>query len=132
MEDTGVTVELAKFKKKPDRFCSRCGKRSKQYEEKETDVAIATKLLELVYTDACDTVLLMTGDTDLAPAVSTVRQAPTHKDIRFALPYKRHNRELRRMAPNSLRIGKERYAKYQFSDPHVTSDGRKFTKPSHW
>ncbi|CAA9437073.1 MAG: hypothetical protein AVDCRST_MAG03-3691, partial [uncultured Rubrobacteraceae bacterium] len=37
----------------------------------------------------------------------------------LALPYKRHNRELRRMAPNSPRIGKERFAKYQFSDPYV-------------
>lgn len=45
---------------------------------------MATKLLELVYTDACDAVLLMTGDTDLVPAVRTARHAPTQKDIRFS------------------------------------------------
>lgn len=93
---------------------------------------MAIKLLELVYTDACDAVLLMTGDTDLVPAVRTARHAPTQEDIRLALPYRRHNRELRRMAPNSLRIGKERFAKYQFSDPYVKSDGRRLAKPSHW
>jgi uncharacterized LabA/DUF88 family protein len=132
LEDTGVEVKLAKFKRKPDRFCARCGKRSRQYEEKETDVAIAAKLLELVYTDACDTVVLMTGDTDLAPAVKTAQSTPIKKDIRFALPYKRHNNELRKIAPDSFRIGKERYANYQFTDPYVLSSGKKMSKPPSW
>lgn len=132
LSDTGVKIELAKFKRKPDRICTRCGKKHKQHEEKETDVAIATKLLELVYTNACETVLLVTGDTDLAPAVRAARRAPGNKDVRFALPYKRHNRELRQLAPGSVRVGKERYAKHQFSDPFVLSSGREIQKPPSW
>lgn len=137
LEDSGVKVHLADFKRKPDNRCYRCGHTWPQHEEKETDVALAAKLLELVATDACDTVVLMTGDTDLAPAVRTAqslcaRDSFSNKDIRFALPYKRHNNILRQIAPKSLRMGKERYAKYQFPDPYVLASGKKIPKPSSW
>jgi len=137
LEDTGIKKHLAKFKHKEDNQCYNCGHTWPAHEEKETDVAIAAKLLDLVVTDACDTVVLMTGDTDLAPGVRTAQKliadkVVTEKDIRFALPYKRHNNILREIAPKSLRMGKERCAKYQFPDPYVLKNGRKIAKPSSW
>lgn len=137
LQDTGVKDHLADFKRKDDNECYNCGHKWPNNEEKETDVAIASKLLELVVTDACDTVVLMTGDTDLAPAVRTAQKlvaggVVAHKDIRFALPYKRHNNILRDIAPGSLRMGKERYAKYQFPDPFTLKSGKKVSKPSSW
>lgn len=132
LEDTGAKVELAKFKRKRDFSCPGCGNKLKHYEEKETDVAIATKLLELVFTDACDTVVLMTGDTDLAPAVRIAQNSFPEKDIRFALPYKRHNNVLRKLAPGSFTIGKENYANHQFSDPYLPAKGENISKPSSW
>ncbi len=132
LEDTGVGIELAKFKRKPDHRCVHCGNKIKQYEEKETDVAVAAKLLELVFTDACDAVVLVTGDTDLAPAVRTAQNSFPEKDIRFALPYKRHNNELRKMAPHSFTIGKEAYLNHQFSDPHQLTSEEMVNKPASW
>ncbi len=132
LEDTGVKVNLAKFKRKPDHRCYNCGEKSKRHEEKETDVAIAAKLLELVFANACDTVVLMTGDTDLAPAVRTAKNHSPDKDIRFALPYKRHSNDLRRIAPKSFKIGKETYAKHQFPDPYLLPSGTEIAKPLPW
>ncbi len=140
LENTGVIVELARFKRKPDyrcfhcgnTDCGHCGQRLKQWEEKETDVAIAAKLLELVFTNACDTVVLMTGDTDFAPAVRTAQGASPRKDVRFAFPYNRVNNDLRKIAPKSFRIGKESYANHQFSDPYVLSSGEQINKPLLW
>jgi uncharacterized LabA/DUF88 family protein len=140
LEDTGVRVELAKFKRKRDFCCPNCGKsrcghcgeRLKHYEEKETDVAIAAKLLELVFTDICDTIVLMTGDTDLVPAVKIARHWFPGKDIRFALPYKRPNNVLRKLAPDSFTIGKEKYAKHQFPNPYQLSGGKTLSKPESW
>jgi hypothetical protein len=131
---------LARFKRKPDyrcfhcgnTRCGHCGNRLKQWEEKETDVAVAAKLLELVYTDACDTVVLVTGDTDFAPAVRTAQNASPKKDVRFAFPYNRPNNDLRKLAPGSFRVGREQYANHQFSDPYVLSNGTKVSKPAHW
>ena len=140
LKDTGVTVELARFKRKPDyrcfycgnTRCGHCGERLKQWEEKETDVAVATKLLELVFTDACDTVILVTGDTDFAPAVKTAQNADPKKDIRFAFPYNRVNNDLKKIAPNSFRISKQGYAKHQLPDPFTLSNGKLVHKPESW
>lgn len=140
LEDTGVVVQLGKFKRKRDfscpscgnRNCGHCGGRLKRHEEKETDVAIATKMLELFFTNACDTLVIVTGDTDLAPAVQTAQRLFPAKDIRFALPYERHNKLLRQIAPASFRIGKDGYTKHQFPDPFVLKSGRQIHKPSSW
>lgn len=140
LEDTNVVVQLGKFKRKRDFSCPNCGKnhcghcsaRLKHYEEKETDVAIAARMLELLFTNACDTVVLVTGDTDLAPAIRTAQRLFPGKDIRFALPYERHNKLLRQIAPASFRIGKDGYTKHQFPDPFVLKNGKKVPKPSSW
>lgn len=68
LEDTGVVVELSRFKMK-DIVCRQCGHKFQRAEEKETDVALAAKLLEVLHKDECDTAVLVTGDTDIAPAV---------------------------------------------------------------
>ena len=138
LEETGVEVELARFKRKKVKFRvlgdrgDYCAGELRRYEEKETDVAIAVKLLELLFTDSCDTAMLVTGDTDLAPAVRAAQRLFPEKDVRFAFPYRRHNKELKDLAPKSFIIGSGSYSKHQFADPFVLSDGRKIDKPSHW
>jgi hypothetical protein len=64
--------------------------------------------LELFHTDACDTVVLVTGDTDLTPAVRTAAQVFPSKTVHFAFPYKRKNKELAQLTGNSFVIRKER------------------------
>ena len=140
LEDLGVVVQLGKFKKKRDfscpncgqSVCGHCGGKLKHYEEKETDVAIATKMLELLFTNTCDTIILVTGDTDLAPAIRTAQRLFPDKDIRFALPYERHNKLLRQIAPKSFRIGKDGYTNNQLPDPFTLKSGKTISKPSSW
>jgi uncharacterized LabA/DUF88 family protein len=131
LRDTGVNVELARFKDK-EVWCDNCHNTLLRHEEKETDVAIAVKLLELFHTNSCDTVVLVTGDTDLAPAVKTAKRLFPQKTICFAFPYKRKNRELSGLVSRSFRIRKEHYQKHQFPDPYVMQDGRKVNKPPSW
>jgi uncharacterized LabA/DUF88 family protein len=131
LQATGVLSELNRFKRKSMR-CPSCGHRYNRYEEKETDVSIALKLLELFVTDSCDTVVLVTGDTDLAPAVRTAKKLFTGKRVVFAFPYKRKNSELAKLAPGSFEIKKEQYTKYQFSNPYTLPDGSQISKPSKW
>jgi uncharacterized LabA/DUF88 family protein len=140
LEDTDVVVHYGKFKRKRDfncpncrqSICGHCGERLKQHEEKETDVAIATKMLELLFTNTCDTIVLVTGDTDLAPAVKTAQRLFPAKDIRFGLPYGRHNKLLRKLAPKSFRIGSKGYTKNQLLDPFILGGGKRVSKPSSW
>lgn len=131
LQSTGVIAELNRFKRKSMR-CPSCGHRYDRYEEKETDVSIALKLLELFITDSCDTVILVTGDTDLAPAVRTAKKLFSSKRALFAFPYKRKNNELAQLAPESFEISKEQYTKHQFPDPYALPDGSRVNKPSKW
>src|SRR5436305_1558399 len=62
LEDAGVVVELSRFKAK-DVTCPSCHTVFQRHEEKETDVALAAKLLEVFARDECDAAVLMTGDT---------------------------------------------------------------------
>ncbi|UBF27051.1 NYN domain-containing protein [Kovacikia minuta CCNUW1] len=131
LQATGVIAELNRFKRKSMR-CPSCKHNFYRREEKETDVALAVKLLELFVTDSCDTVVLVTGDTDLAPAVRTAKQLFSNKKVIFAFPYKRKNQELVKLAPGSFEIKKEQYVKHQFPNPYVLLDGSIISKPTSW
>jgi len=131
LQATGVIIELNRFKKKSTR-CHLCGKTFNKYEEKETDVAIAVKLLEVLVTDSCDSAVLVTGDTDLAPAIRTADKLFPHKRIICAFPYKRKNKELAKLALGSYEINKNQYPKHQFPDPYVLPSGTAIHKPSPW
>jgi len=128
---SGVITELGRFKYK-DVWCEDCRKKQGHYEEKETDVAISVKLIELFHNDACDVAVLVSGDTDLAPAVRAANRLFPSKLVCFAFPYKRKNEELAKLVPRSFRIKKERYASFQFPDPVVLAGGRGISKPPHW
>lgn len=130
LRETGVEEQLARFKRKTI-HCSHGGKITR-YEEKETDVAIASKLFEVLINDECDTVILMTGDTDFTPAIKTAKRLCPCKRIIFSFPFGRKNDELAKMAPGSFTIRRNSYVKHQFSDPFVLSDGTVIPKPSDW
>ena len=132
LQSTGVVPILGRFKSKMI-YCRHCRSSSQHFEEKETDVAMSTTLLEVLHLDAADTVVLVTGDTDLAPVVRTARRLFPASRIWFMFPYKRKNKELSQIADGSCYIRKERYGAHQF--PAVVAlgaPGRVIVKPASW
>jgi len=89
----------------------------KGFEEKETDVAIAVKMLELVHSGRVDSLVLMSGDTDLCPAVDGVRRMCFSVGLRVAFPYQRYNKDLDQRADARFRISPRLMAASQFPDP---------------
>jgi hypothetical protein len=127
---TDVTVELGRFKPKTV-FCRQCRSNFTSHEEKETDVAIATKLMELGHVGTSGVVVLITGDTDLAPAVKTATRLFAQMEVFFAFPYRRSNAELQRLKPRSFKITVRSYLTCQFPDPLDVS-GHSIPKPASW
>ena len=109
-----------------------CHLRQPGFEEKETDVAIAVKMLELVQSGRVDSLVLMSGDTDLCPAVDGVRRMSPSVGLRVAFPYQRYNKDLDQRADGRFRISPRLIAASQFSDPYVLMTGRIFQKPPIW
>ncbi len=126
-----VKAHLGKFKRK-QAYCPTCKEYIKVYEEKETDVAIASLLLKLAFKEDLDIAVLVTGDTDLAPAVRDFQNLFPQKRVLFAFPYKRKNKELAKLAPGSFVLGKETYTKYQFPKEVRLPSGKKVKKPDKW
>jgi len=85
LEASGVEVVLGNFKKKP-RECKRCGAQWEGHEEKETDVNIALTLLELAFAGEFDRALIVSADSDLAPALRAVRRLSPDKVLKVLTP----------------------------------------------
>jgi uncharacterized LabA/DUF88 family protein len=119
---TSVISVLGRFKAKTI-HCQRCRADNRHYEEKETDVAISMKLMEILIRDQADTVALVTGDTDLAPAIKTASFLFPKKQIALAFPYRRKSVELLRLVPIHFQLRKELYAAHQLPDPIVLESG---------
>jgi uncharacterized LabA/DUF88 family protein len=131
LEETGVNIVLGRFKEKWV-HCKNCRTSFIKHEEKETDVNIAVKLLELLFTDVCDIAVLITGDTDLYPAVKRCKELFPKKHLLFAFPYARKTKELWRLAQDSFSISGKQYLKHQFPNPFILKNGKEIFKPKDW
>ena len=70
-ENEGVSIVYGEFKRK-QKFCTVCRNYFWTFEEKQTDVNIALKLLQLAVADRYDKAIIISGDTDLIPAIKAV------------------------------------------------------------
>jgi uncharacterized LabA/DUF88 family protein len=134
LESTGIEVIRGRFKEK-ELFCPLCKQVYVGHVEKQTDIAIGSKLLELLYADDnnhCETFMLITGDSDLAPAIKTAIKVAPNVDIRFAFPVNRKSNDLLRLAPNSIKLKGGHYKANQFKNPLRLTDGTLLHKPSVW
>jgi uncharacterized LabA/DUF88 family protein len=87
-----VEITVGKFKKK--RFqclhttCSHAGDRFfDALEEKRTDVNIAVAMVDDAYQDRCDQFVLVSGDSDLVPAIGIIRSRFPSKKITVYVPH---------------------------------------------
>ncbi len=131
LRERGIDVELGEFKERRS-MCPHCGQQIVRHEEKQTDVAIACRLLERFGRDRCDAVVLVTGDSDLAAAVREARKWFPDRDVLCGFPYRRESHELRSIATSTFRIRRERYLQHQLPDPVNLPDGTLVHRPREW
>ena len=106
LRQENITPILGKFKEK-DMTCGKCGQHYKSHEEKRTDVNIALKMVSDAVLGKYDTAILVSGDTDMIPAIETIRDLSLHKRIGVLFPLKRFTNELKEAADFSMTIKKQ-------------------------
>jgi len=131
LKGSGVRLHVADFKRK-NLTCPRCGNRFERHEEKETDVSMGVKAIELLHLDACDTLVIVSGDTDFAPSIRTSKRLFPAAQVGVAFPHARFNAELQQIADFSFRIRGARYVQHQLPDPVELPDGRRLRRPPQW
>ena len=114
------------------RVCNRCGNQLLSYEEKLTDVNIATAMLCDAYADEFDTAILISGDADLATPVKEILAKFPDKRIVAAFPPDRVSKRLRQVATAYFSIGRGVCSRSLFPDRVKKSDGYVLTRPANW
>ncbi|TCB99001.1 NYN domain-containing protein [Micromonospora zingiberis] len=139
-----LTVHLGRFKERTIRDCRRCGQSYtcgcgrpyKSYEEKGTDVALGAMMVADAALRVADTTLLISADTDLAPALATVKQVNPAQLIYLAMPpgntrASSHLTSIGALGQFFIREQALRSAQL----PGIVADpvtGRSYTRPSKW
>jgi uncharacterized LabA/DUF88 family protein len=130
LKATGVRLVEGRFQEKPQE-CKRCGATWRSYEEKESDVNLCVGLMEAARLRQFDVALIVSGDSDMVPAVKAVRHLNTSLRLIAAFPPKRFSDDLRRSVHAHLRIGTAKIRQSQLNDV-VSKDGRDYQRPGYW
>lgn len=105
-----------------------------RYEEKQTDVGIATTIIAMASRDEFDIALLISGDTDFVPVFKSMQEYFSNKQMRAAVPAAKvpapYNHLLR---PGYCRLIKgSQLEKCQLPDPVILRSGFPIPKPDAW
>lgn len=126
-----ITSHFGHYLPKQQR-CHSCGATWTSHEEKMTDVNIAAQLLVDAYEDRFDTVLIVSGDSDLTTPIKLVRERFPKKRLIVAFPPKRRSDQLRRAAHGYIVIGADSLRQNLLPNEITTASGFVLKRPKQW
>jgi uncharacterized LabA/DUF88 family protein len=137
LKDIGVEVQEGRFKEKTRRFShdtpgTKLSVEWVAFEEKQTDVNIAVSLVAGACLESYDIALLISGDTDLCPAVRMVKKMYPQKEVHVILPFGRHADELKQVSDKSYKIHQQTLDTCILPEPYLHSSGRTIYRPQSW
>ena len=126
-----VKVIFGAFRHK-DRTCQICHKQYKTFEEKQTDVNIAIKLFQTAIADTWDTALIVSGDSDLIPAIRAIKTTFPSKQTGVIIPIGRRAEELKKETDFHKKIKKKHLETCQFNEIIKLNDSHVLKCPDSW
>ncbi len=111
--------------------CTNCGHLRTKNEEKMTDVNIAVTILVDALDDVYDTAILISGDSDLVPPISVVKDK-FKKRVVIAFPPNRSNNSISRAANGFFYLNRSKLVHAQFPPQIQTPQGFIIQKPVQW
>ena len=126
-----IKIVLGAFRRK-DRTCRICKKQYKTFEEKQTDVNIAIKLFQTAIADTWDTALIISGDSDLIPAIEAVKTTFPSKQIGIVIPIGRRAEELKQVADFHRKVKIKHLKTCQFDDIITIDKNHILKRPASW
>lgn len=127
----GVKCHYGRYLKKKV-SCRQCNLERDTFEEKMTDVRIATQLLEDAFDDVFDTAIIISGDSDLLPPIESIKGRFPHKKVVVAFPPARHSDKLRQIADQVIRLKCKHFRNHLLPDTIELPNGRRVYRPGEW
>ncbi|MEA1986399.1 MAG: NYN domain-containing protein [Candidatus Marinimicrobia bacterium] len=131
LESIGIKIYYGHYQKSIIE-CRKCGNKWVKFNEKMTDVNIATQMLKDAYNDKYNMAMLISGDSDLIPPIKVIHNNFTNKRVFVVFPPKRHNNSVSIVAKGSMTIGRKKLADSQFDKKIQKKDGFILNKPKEW
>lgn len=130
-ESEGVSVVYGEFKRK-DRWCKQCRRSFSTYEEKQTDVNIAVRLFQHAFQEKYDKAIIISGDTDLLPAVRAVKSIYPGKGIGVVIPIGRSSEDFKKQTDFHFKMRESHLASSRYPDILKLADGTTLPCPPTW
>lgn len=127
----GIKIVLGAFRRKK-RTCRICHRKYLTFEEKRTDVNISTKLFQTAINDIWDTAIILSGDSDLIPAIIGIKTTFPAKRIGIVIPIGRRAEELKQTVDFHMKLKEKHLKTCQFDDVIVIDKKQKLIRPSSW
>ncbi|KAA6308018.1 6-hydroxy-3-succinoylpyridine 3-monooxygenase HspA [termite gut metagenome] len=124
---------LGKYLKK-DIICNRCGNTIHSYEEKETDVRIATQIINNAYKGKCNITIIVSADSDIIPSVELIREInPSHR-VYVYFPPLRYSVSLSNSCDSERKLSnyKARFNQSMLPDKVTLLNGTVINRPANW
>ena len=104
-----------------------------EWEEKKTDVNLATEMIFDGFSETCEQVAIISNDTDIVRPIQRIRDDLNIRVVAVN-PYRvvRTPREMYRAASRVLRVTDSHLRRSQFPDVVVDTHGRRIRKPANW
>jgi uncharacterized LabA/DUF88 family protein len=130
----GVHVTLGEFKKKTIQCRADCFKEFLMNEEKQTDINIAIAMLDMA--QQYDKLILVTADSDQAPALRLLKKLYPRKRLAVLPPIGRRAKELSRESDQTFKMTEQHLIDCQLPNPFpLVKDGKQYAslpKPATW
>lgn len=126
-----VTTHVGRFQSKSFK-CRHCRQQYQGLEEKESDVSLAVQIVEDCAGNLFDTAFIVSGDSDMIPAVRSVRRMAPASRLVAVFPPKRSSVALQAAADATLRIFPRVPRAHQLPSVVTQRDGSALSRPSQW
>ena len=126
-----VSIIKGRFAKRR-RFCYTCGSGWNTYEEKKTDTNLACDIVEDAFNNRSDAVLIISGDGDMVPPITTLKRVNSGVNLRLVLPPSTRNKDIQKLTKNVSNIEERHLRAHQFPPIITQQTGSQIICPVEW
>ena len=126
-----VKIHYGKYLKN-DIICPNCGSKYAKYHEKMSDVNVSVQMILDAYKNRYDIADLISGDSDLVPIISAIKEMFPSKTVKVYFPPRRQSSDLKRVSDYSGPIFEKKFRDCQFPNKMKNTYNFMIERPHFW
>jgi uncharacterized LabA/DUF88 family protein len=131
LHGTVTQTHVGRFQRKSVK-CRKCRASFDVHEEKESDVSFGVQMVEDAAQGVYRQALIVSGDSDMMPAIRSVRRIAPDTRIVAVFPPRRSSYDLQKSADATLHIWDRAPERHQLPDPVRNPEGQDIPRPQYW